>query len=166
MNYTIREIKKEDNSYIESIIRECLIAYGGNHEGTAWSDPDLGRFSEIYGLPGKRYWVGCDEQGHVLGGVGIGPLEGMEGVCELQKMYCCKEARGTGLAKALLETALDYAKGYYQQVYLETLSQMVEAKSFYKKHGFKKITQSLGETEHFACEDRYLLDLNEHSTVL
>ena len=44
---TIRLIAPQDNKIIESIIRSCLIEYGANHEGTAWADENLSRFSEI-----------------------------------------------------------------------------------------------------------------------
>ena len=48
MQFRIREIESKDNKEIEKIIRTCLIEFGANHEGTAWSDPNLGRFSEVY----------------------------------------------------------------------------------------------------------------------
>ena len=51
MTCTIRLIQEKDDPVIEMIIRQCLIEYGGNHEGTAWDDPDLGRFSKIYNKP-------------------------------------------------------------------------------------------------------------------
>ena len=63
MTYTIRPIEPKDNAAVESVIRACLIEFGANHEGTAWADPDLGRFSEIYNTPGNRYWVAEDENG-------------------------------------------------------------------------------------------------------
>ena len=50
MTYNIREIQQKDNKAVESIIRTCLIEFGANHEGTAWADPDLCRFSEIYNI--------------------------------------------------------------------------------------------------------------------
>ena len=59
--YKIREIVKNDNKDVENVIRTCLIEYGANHEGTAWADPDLGRFSEIYNKEGHKYWVAVDE---------------------------------------------------------------------------------------------------------
>ena len=93
MNYIIREIEEKDNKAVEKVIRACLIEYGGNHEGTAWADPDLGRFSEIYNSEGNKYWVIEDENGKIVGGTGIGNLG--NGICELQKMYCLPEARGT-----------------------------------------------------------------------
>ena len=93
MNYTIREIEARDNKAVENVIRTCLIEFGANHEGTAWADPNLGRFSEIYNEPGNKYWVAEDENGTIVGGVGIGTLPGAEEVCELQKMYCLKERK-------------------------------------------------------------------------
>ena len=159
MKYKIREIEAKDNKEVENVIRTCLIEFGANHEGTAWADPDLGRFSEIYNKEGYKYWVAIDENEKVVGGVGIGKLEGTVDVCELQKMYCLPEARGTGIANELIEIALDYAKHYYNRCYLETLDNMVAAQKFYEKHGFTRIYEPLGETGHFNCDVRYIKDL-------
>ncbi len=161
MNYTIREITVADNQAVERLIRTCLIEFGANHAGTAWADPDLGRFSEIYATEGNRYWVAIDETEQVVGGVGIGRLSGIKGVCELQKMYCLPMARGTGIAHKLMETALAYAKGYYCRCYLETLENMVAAQRFYEKYGFCRIDKPLVETGHFACDVCYVKELKE-----
>ena len=158
MNYTIRPIEKRDDAAVEGVIRACLIEYGANHAGTAWADPDLCRFSEIYGEEGSAYFVAEDEGGRIVGGVGIGILPGVDGVCELQKMYCLPEARGTGLAHTLITLALDYARPFYTRVYLETLPQMHEAQRFYEKHGFQKCA-AIGNTGHTACDVCYILDL-------
>ena len=80
MKYTIREIEEKDNKEVEKIIRTCLIEFGANHEGTAWTDPNLGRFSEIYNTEGNKYWVAIDENNKIVGGVGIGKLDGIEDV--------------------------------------------------------------------------------------
>ena len=69
MNYRVREIEKKDNQAVENVIRSCLIEFGGNHEGTAWADPDLGRFSEIYSSIGNKYWVAEDQNGKIVGAV-------------------------------------------------------------------------------------------------
>ena len=156
MNYKIREIEVKDNKDVENVIRTCLIEFGANHEGTAWADPDLGRFSEIYNKEGHKYWVAIDENGKLVGGVGIGFLTGTEDVCELQKMYCLKEARGTGIAHELIKRALDFAKDYYSKCYLETLENMVAAQKFYEKYGFKRMNGPLVDTGHFVC---YIKDL-------
>ena len=157
MSYILREIEKKDNKAVESVIRSCLIEYGGNHEGTAWADPDLGRFSEIYNSEGNKYWVCEDENGKIVGGTGIGYLT--DEVCELQKMYCLPEARGTGVAGRLIQIALEYAKKHYKKCYLETLDNMIRAQKFYEKHGFVRVDNPVVKTEHFACEVKYLKEL-------
>lgn len=160
MEIEIREIEEKYNKGIEHVIRTCLIEFGANHEGTAWADPNLGRFSEIYNTVGNKYWVAINKNDKIVGGVGIGKLEGLEDVCELQKMYCIPEARGTGIAHKLINIALDYAKKYYKQCYLETLTNMVAAQKFYEKYGFIRIYEPIIKTEHFACDVRYLKDLH------
>lgn len=159
MQYQIREIEAKDNKEVERVIRSCLIEFGADHEGTAWADPDLGRFSEIYCSEGNRYWVAENEDGSIVGGAGIGELKGAGGVCELQKMYCLPEARGTGVSHELMKTALEYAGRYYRSCYLETLENMVAAQRFYEKYGFQRVTKPLVQTEHFACDVRYLKEL-------
>lgn len=158
MYYKIRPIEAKDNQEVEAIIRSCLIEFGGDHEGTAWADPDLGRFSEIYNAPGRRYWV-VEADGSLVGGAGIGPMEGVAGLCELQKMYCLPRARGTGISHKLMETALAYAAQYYDRCYLETLDNMVAARKFYEKYGFERVYEPLVVTEHFCCDVRYLKKL-------
>ena len=159
MSYTIRLIEPRDNAAVEAIIRGCLVEFGGDHEGTAWMDPDLGRFSEVYRGEGRAYWVAEDGQGRVVGGAGIGELAGVPGVCELQKMYCLREARGTGAARQLIDAALAFAHGRYEKCYLETLDSMKAAHRFYEKHGFHRIGAPLGRTGHDGCDVLYLKEL-------
>lgn len=159
----IREIQEKDNQKVEKLIRTCLLEFGGNREGTAWCDPDLGRFSEVYNKPGFRYWVAEDAEGNIVGGAGIGMLT--EEICELQKMYCIKEARGTGLAHELMGRCLTYARRYYKKCYLETFSNMIAANKFYQKYGFVKLSKPYLETEHFSCDVWYLKDLQEMEFV-
>lgn len=160
MNYSIREIQQKDNQEVEHVIRTCLIEFGANHEGTAWADPDLGRFFELYQAEGCKYWVAADESGKIVGGAGIGKLNGIAGVCELQKMYCLPEARGNGTAHQLMRTALEFAGEHYDRCYLETLENMTAAQRFYEKWGFERIQEALVKTEHFACDVRYLKKLS------
>ncbi len=163
--YVIRPICQQDDAAVEGVIRSCLIEYGANHPGTAWADPDLGRFSQIYGTPGKAYWVAQDECGTVVGGVGIGPLPGAEGICELQKMYCLPTVRGSGVAHRLMETALAYARASYRGVYLETLENMTRAQRFYARYGFRRLPGPLVQTGHFACDVCCLLELGDGPAV-
>lgn len=156
MEYRIRKIEPQDNLAVEKVIRACLIEYGANHDGTAWADPDLCRFSEVYSLPGNCYWVAEDSAGNIIAGVGIGGAGFAAGLCELQKMYCLEYARGSGAAQALMDKAMDYAARHYSACFLETLQNMTRAQRFYEKHGFKRFFGKIASTEHYACDVRYI----------
>ena len=151
----IREIEEKDNKDVENLIRTCLIEFGANKPGCAWSDPDLGRFFQVYQNEKSKYYV-VEDNNKIVAGCGIGPLNGAEDVCELQKMYSFKEVRGTGIAEKLLKLSLDFAKEHYKKCYLETFSNMVAANKFYKKSGFTKLDKPLIETEHYACDVWYI----------
>lgn len=159
MNYTVREIESKDDAAIEQVIRACLIEYGADHEGTAWADPYLGELSTVYGNEGSRYWVAESEDGEVVAGAGIGELEGNPDICELQKMYCLKEHRGTGVAGQLMDAALAYAAQHYKYCYLETFDNMIPAQKFYVKYGFDRTDKRLGATGHFACDVLFIRKL-------
>ncbi|MCH5209258.1 MAG: GNAT family N-acetyltransferase [Oscillospiraceae bacterium] len=165
MNYNIREIQARDNKIVEEIIRSCLLEFGGKREGTAWWDPDLGRFSEIYNTEEKKYWVAETAELEIVGGVGIAPLAGAENdrICELQKMYCIPKVRGTGVSHKLIGTALEHARKYYDKCYLETFGNMNAAQKFYEKYGFERIDKPLGNTGHYGCDVMYIKQLTEDS---
>jgi len=156
----IRKIEKKDDSRVEEVIRFCLTEYGyaGNMH-TAWGDPYLDRFSEVYVLENNAYWVAENDDGLIIAGTGIGPLEGNEDVCELQKMYCMPEYRGTGIAQKLMDTALDFAKKHYKKCYLETGDNMERAKRFYERNGFVHTEETIGNTGHSGCNYHYIKDL-------
>lgn len=158
--YSIRRIEQRDDASVAAIIRECLIEYGGDHRtDTAWADPYLDRFSTVYVNDNNAYWVATDESGKVVAGVGVGPLNGEPSVCELQKMYCLKEHRGTGIAQRLLDEAFKFATGKYERIYLETMDNMDRAKAFYEKNGFCHTEETIGATGHCGCNYHYVRDL-------
>ena len=69
----IRLIEPKDNLTVANIIRTCLTEYGGDHRSdTAWGDPGLEHFSDIYAPDGMAYWVAESDDGTVIAGVGIG----------------------------------------------------------------------------------------------
>ena len=155
----LRRNEAKDDSQIEKLIRTCLIEFDGQREGTAWFDPFLGKFSEVYNKENNAYWVVVDENDNVLAGIGIGPVPGAAGICELQKMYMYKELRGTGLAQIMLDLALDFAKNHYEQCYLESFENMKRAHAFYEKNGFDYIDHFVGDTGHHACEIKMIKKL-------
>lgn len=159
VKYTIRPIEPRDDKAVERIIRYGLIEHGANHEGTAWCDKNLSCFSKVYAAGKRKYFVAENESGELVACGGIGELTGAEGVCELQRMFAMPTARGTGVAKSLLEHCLEFAKQYYNKCYLETLSNMTRAQSFYEKNGFTRLDSPLVSTGHFACDMWYIKNL-------
>ena len=154
----IREIEEKDNKEVELLIRTCLIEFGADKPGCAWSDPNLGSFFQVYQGDKSKYWV-VEDNNKIVAGCGIGPLTGVENVCELQKMYPLSKVRGSGIANELLKISLDFAKKYYKECYLETFSNMVAANKFYRKHGFIQLDKPIIETEHYACDVWYIKTL-------
>lgn len=157
---TVRLIEEKDNSQIASVIRECLKEFGcAGMMDTAWGDPYLGRLSEVYVHENDAYWVAENDEGKIIAGVGIGRLENEEDICELQKMYCLPENRGSGIAQSLLDKALEFARHHYKRCYLETRHNMDRAKRFYEKNGFVYTSETLGCTGHGGCDCHYIRDL-------
>ena len=66
----IREIEEKDNEQVESLIRTCLIEFGANKPGCAWTDPNLGCFYQVYQNEKSKYWV-VEESGRIVAGCGL-----------------------------------------------------------------------------------------------
>jgi putative acetyltransferase len=148
----IREIQKEDNVQIASVIREVFISDGYPKSGTAYADIQLDFMFETYDKPKAVYFL-LEDNGKIVGGAGVSQLENCaENICELQKMYFLQEARGRGYGIALIQKCLDTAISYgYEKCYLETLDEMLPAQNLYKKVGFEYLCNPLGNTGHTTC---------------
>lgn len=158
--FHIREIQAKDNVAIAAAIREVLIEFGVPKVGTAYADKILDTLFEAYEKDKAIYYVIIGD-GEVLGGAGIAHLDNFDGnVCELQKMYFKKEARGQGLGKQMMDTCLSKAKEFgFDQCYLETLPYMEDARKLYRKVGFKDLDAPMGDTGHYSCNLWMLKDL-------
>ena len=97
-------------------------------------------------------------EGEVLGGAGIAPLAGADPLtCELQRMYLRRDARGRGLGGALLSQCLAAAKQFlFVRCYLETITPMKSALSFYGRNGFRELAEPMGRTGHHH-NDRWMV---------
>jgi putative acetyltransferase len=148
----IREIQKEDNQQIAAVIREVFISDDYPKTGTAFADSQLDFMFETYDKPKATYFV-IEENGKIIGGAGVSQLENStENICELQKMYFLKEARGKGLGLQMIEKCLATAKEFgYSNCYLETLPEMLVAQRLYNKVGFEYISAPMGNTGHTTC---------------
>lgn len=154
LNY--REITPADDKAIAKIIRANLEQFHLNIPGTVYFDPELDHISTYYrAQPGKRvYFIALNEQGQVIGGVGVGEFSGIPHCAELQKLYLDDTAKGKGYSRELMKLAEDWArKAGYQQLYLETHSNLRIAMGLYEKLGFHQIerpeTVQHGTMDHF-----------------
>ena len=148
----IREIKKEDNQEIAAVIRSVFISDNYPKTGTAFADSQLDFMFETYNVPKAIYFV-VEENGKIIGGAGISQLENSdENICELQKMYFLKEARGKGFGFEMITKCIEKATEFgYENCYLETLPEMLNAQKLYKKVGFNYLEKPLGTTGHTTC---------------
>ena len=155
MNYNIqiRPIEQKDNIDIAKVIRGALEEFGANKPGTVYFDPTTDALFELFNTPGSYYYIATIDN-KVVGGAGIFPTENLpKGTCELVKLYLHKDARGTGLGKQLLNTAMQWAKeNGYTQVYLESMPELSKAVTIYENLGFQRINQPLGNSGHCGCD--------------
>jgi putative acetyltransferase len=155
----IRKIKKEDNSQIANVIREVFISDDYPKTGTAFADSQLDFMFEAYDKPKAIYFVVVDTEinsafyGKIIGGAGVSQLDNSnENICELQKMYFLKEARGKGIGQEMILKCLEKAKEFgFEKCYLETLPNMLAAQKLYQKVGFQYLEEPLGCTGHSSC---------------
>ena len=157
----IRPIEQKDNIDLAKVIRGALEEFGANKPGTVYFDPTTDALFELFNnTPGSYYYIATIDN-NVVGGAGIFPTENLpNGTCELVKLYLHKDARGTGLGKQLLNTAMQWAKeNGYTQVYLESMPELSKAVTIYENVGFKRIHQPLGNSGHCGCDIWMIKDL-------
>ncbi len=156
----IRPILKKDNPHIAKVIRKVLIDFGVPKVGTAYEDVTLDSLYEVYQKPQSIYFI-IELNGKVLGGGGVSQLDNCdENICELQKMYFLKEARGLGLGSQMINKCLQKAKGFmFDKCYLETMTYMNAAQKLYLKNGFNYIDGPLGNTGHYSCPVHMIKEL-------
>ena len=140
LNY--RSLTADDDAALASIIRTSLEQMHLNLPGTAYFDPELDHLSAYYAQkPKKRtYFVALDDAGQVVGGVGVAEFSPIPNCAEIQKLYLSDAVRGKGYSKELMHLAETWAKeAGYQQLYLETHSNLQIAIKLYEKLGFTQI---------------------------
>lgn len=139
---TIRPITPADDAAIARIIRDNLKAHHLDIPGTAYFDPELDCLSGFYrAKPDSRaYFIAANQNGIVIGGVGIAEFEGLPNCAELQKLYLCDGEKGKGYGKLLMQTAVEFARSAgYDWLYLETHTNLEAAIGLYEKMGFRRI---------------------------
>ncbi|MEW6346180.1 MAG: GNAT family N-acetyltransferase [Paraburkholderia sp.] len=95
--------------------------------------------------PGHRTWVVEREDGQLVGYAHVGPCklphpEVTDVAGEIHQIYLRRATQGTGIGRALFDTALDYlAEERPGPVWLGVWSGNTKAISFYEKAGFERV---------------------------
>lgn len=150
---SINPISPEDDHTIARIIADVGAEFGAIGEGFGPSDAEVRCISQHFtGKPEALYLV-AKIGDQILGGCGIAPIPGIDGTCELKKLFLLPEGRGLGAGNSLVTQCLNFAfdKGF-SRCYLDTLSNMVSAIRLYQKFGFEHMDRPLSGTGHSGCD--------------
>ena len=156
----IRIIQKEDNHQLARVIRSILEEFNVAGPGTVYTDSSTDNLFELFQKKGAIYYTSLYEN-EIIGGCGIYHTEGLpDGYAELVKLYVRGDFSGKGLGKKLMIQSMEYAKEFgYKSLYLETMPELAGAIELYRSLGFEEISGPLGNTGHFACEVRMVVEL-------
>lgn len=148
----LRAIAAKDNAELAKIIRAALTEFGAAKPGTVYYDSSTDHLYELFQQKGACYFV-LEEGETILGGGGLFPTAGLDPqTCELVKMYLRPEARGKGYGKLLIEACEAAAKSMgFAAIYLETLPELKQAITIYRKSGYTQLEKAMGNSGHFGC---------------
>src|SRR5947208_4520951 len=117
---------------LEAMISELMPLYGRIDVPEA---PSAG--PEDFAPPGGSFLVGYENGAAICCG-GIKRL--LDGACEIKRMYVVGEARGRGVARALLVALEDAARDLgYGVVRLDTGAEQPHARALYESAGYRSI---------------------------
>lgn len=156
-----RKIEAKDDPQIAKIIRNNLEKVHLDIPGTAYFDPELDHLSIYYDSDAKKrvYFIALNEAGEVIGGVGAAEFAGIPNCAELQKLYLDDSAKGSGYGKCLMQLMEEWAReAGYQNLYLETHTNLTTAIKMYEKLGFHRI-QRPAAALHGTMDRFYLKEL-------
>lgn len=155
----LRPVRDADGPELQAMIFDCLAEFGmqPEHDGI---DRDLAALESTYA--GGAFWVAENSAKRIVASAGMLPLR-TPGHYELRRMYIIAGFRGQQLGRALLGTALQWARqqaaGYIE---LETATVLESARALYEWAGFRTIE---GELETLRCDQRMGLQLPAAQTV-
>ena len=138
MKFEVRRLTESDAKAYREIRLEALEAYPEAFQATYESAQELPL--EAFAVRMQMYALfGGFMDGELAGFLGFTPLRnpkiahkgGMWG------MYVRPSARGSGLARAMVEAALDDARGKVEQVLISVITDNARARRFYEKMGFE-----------------------------
>ena len=127
---------------LAELIRYNLKKHHLDIPGTVYFDAGLDHLSEYYSAEPERraYYVLLDDDGTLVGGIGLAEFPLFEGCAELQKLYLSDDVKGRGLGYRLIERVEAAARERgYGRMYLETHTNLQAAIHIYEKAGYAEI---------------------------
>ena len=152
---SIRSATNGDCEAVRGLVFGVLREFGLEPE-TDGIDADLDDIEANYIDRGGLFEVLENEQGELLGTVGLFPMAGSE--VELRKMYFQPALRGKGVGRKLLARTVESARELgFRRVVLETASVLKAAIALYSSFGFKVMEGGHADR----CDLYFYLDLEE-----
>jgi len=149
--YSIRKLTKSDVPQLINLIKTIWAEFGfdSSHPAAPIFEDELKNTYETYSGKKSSYFVLMHAK-RIIGGVGYGPLSNeYADTCELKGMYLSSQLRGSGLGAFLLQKVLREIKNEgFKKCYLETMDYMHGANALYKRFGFAKLDNPIGNTGH------------------
>lgn len=138
MKIEVRRLAEDDAEAYRTIRLEALERHPEAFQATYESSAKVPL--ELFAQRIKRYALfGGFVDGALAGFVGFYPLRNAKvrhkGV--MWGMYVREDARGTGLADAMVEAVVDHARGRVEQIMLSVLASDERARRFYARMGFE-----------------------------
>lgn len=150
MRFDVRPAEASDGEPIRDVVRAALIEHGLPPD-PSHTDADLDDVLSFYVARGGLFDVALDEDGVLVGTVGVLPLE--NGRCELRKMYLAPRARRHGLGQRLLDRAMTQARlRGFTVMELETAAPLKAAMALYEKNGFVRVERAVSVSR---CDRAY-----------
>jgi GNAT superfamily N-acetyltransferase len=133
----IRPGRDEDAEAFIALVGNAWAEYPGCVLDVDGELPELRALATWSAQAGGALWA-AEREGHVVGMVGTRPLR-EDSAWEILRMYLSAEARGSGLATRLLDTAEAHARmAGARRLVLWTDTRFTRAHGFYEKRGYVK----------------------------
>ena len=116
--------------------------YGWNGEFEALISGIYAQYAAASDAPPRNLWV-AERDGAIVGSIFVMPTDGLEGSAQLRMLYVEPAARGLGLGRTLVETAIAFARDAgYERMRLWTHTIQQSARRLYAAAGFAVIETS------------------------
>ena len=138
----LRPMEVRDNPAVAQLIRASLEEFGLDKPGTVYFDSHLDHLADYYQHQERAAYFILEDEGHLVGCGGFAPVS--DKIAELQKLYVTKNSRGKGYSSSLIKRIFQEARlAGYEQLYLETSTELATAVAIYQHYGFTSLQQPL-----------------------